>query len=167
MPSLTRGASEPWVFRRNCLYLFALLNSHQLLLSAEENTLMLCGPFDYAGTAVCVLCSYSISKYGTWSLSSVLPCCMRVYATEVLNFEKPRLQTLLSHGQQGPVPTAASLSKTSLNASATLLPLRLTRAVFGSSRSTRPGEKGTRRWGTGRGFMYRGSEYGVLFPWTS
>lgn len=152
----------------DCLYLFALLNSflHISCCFLLKKTLMLYGPFDCAGTAVCILCSYSISKHWTWSLSSVLPYCMHMYATEVLNSEKPRLQMLLLRGQPGPVPTAASLSTTSLNASVTLLSLPLTGAVFGSSWSTRPEEKGTRRWGTGRGFAYQGGEYGVFFPWT-
>lgn len=95
-------------------------------------------------------------------LSSVLPCGMHLCAAVVLNFEKPRLWTLLSHGQQGPVLTAASLGRASLKASVALLPLCPTRAVFGSSWSTRPEGKGTPRWG--RGFKYRGSEYGIALP---
>lgn len=61
MPSLE--ACEPWVFRRNLLLSVCpveLFPTHQLLLSAEGNTLMLWGPFGCTATAVCVLCSNSL-----------------------------------------------------------------------------------------------------------
>ena len=89
---------------------------------------------------------------------------MHVCATEVLNFEEPRLQTLLLHGQQGPIPTAASLSEKSLNASVTLLLRRLQglrlvcHGVQGLKKKKHAGGA------QGRGFTYRGSTYGMLFP---
>lgn len=56
MPSLE--ACEPWVFRRNLLLSVCpveLSAMHLLLLSAEEDTLMPCGPFGCTAAAVCVL----------------------------------------------------------------------------------------------------------------
>lgn len=55
-------ACEPWVFRRNLLLSVCPAEpfpTHQLLLSAEEDTLMLCGPSGCAATAACVLCCNS------------------------------------------------------------------------------------------------------------
>lgn len=86
MPSLE--ACEPWVFRRNLLLSVCpveLFPTHQLLLSAEGNTLMLCGPFGSTATAVCVLWWNSLRSTERASCGLGL---LAVWAAEVLGRAK-------------------------------------------------------------------------------
>lgn len=143
MPSLE--ACEPWVFRRNLLLSVCpveLFPTHQLLLSAGEGTLMLCGPFGCPATAVCVLCltpsqTLNVLPVGWASLPRVFVC-----TAEVLHLEKPRGLQALQCGQQGTGPAAASPGRAQ---TLTVLPLCLPGAVLGSCWSTRPEGKGTHR----------------------
>lgn len=104
MPSLE--ACEPWVFRRNLLLSVCpveLFPTHQLLLSAEGNTLMLCGPFGSTATAVCVLWWNSRSTECASCGLGLLALCEQQRCLE----EPRRPQALLWCGQQGPGPAAA------------------------------------------------------------
>lgn len=141
MPSLE--ACEPWVFRRNLLLSVCpaeLFPTHQLLLSAEEDALMLHGPFGCTATAAFVLCCNSLPNTECASCGlGLLALC--VCTAEVLDLEKPRrLQVCLWCGQQGTGPAAALPGHAPTQPGSA--PLCLPGAVFGSWWSTRPEGKG-------------------------
>lgn len=149
MPSLE--ASEPWVFRRNLLLSVCpveLLPTHQLLLSAEGNTRMLCGPFGSTDTAVCVLGWNSLRSTERASCGlGLLAMCEQQRCWE----EPRRLQALLWCGQQGPGPAAASPRQAqTLRDSAPAVPARGSVWLLMEHKAWR---KRNTRWGTGRGFQ--------------
>lgn len=147
-------ACEPWVFRRNLLLSVCpaeLFPTHQLLLSAGEDTLMLCGPFGCTATAACVFCCNSLSN------TECASCGLGLLALCVC--AQQRCWIWKSQGDCGcfcgvVIKGLAQLLSCpdKLKPSLALLLLCLPGAVFGSWWSTRPEGKGAHRLGTGREF---------------